>query len=1406
VAVMERTRAQEVKPAKGSAPAARSSTTSVKPPGATVRPLMPSPQVAAAILDGADQTPRVSQKAPQKRPPAAPLPASAEKSPARVKVPEPIPRSPTKPVVPPPPVMTTAVALVQRPEDERVTPRAAAPNAAASLSAPRVSKSAPLAPPAGPAPLEAEVAPAEATAPSGAVPEAKTEAGRAGEKTAAQEKEGAPKESKEGAAKGEGKAPGKEGGKEGKGKGDKKGKEAGEEGAGEEGGGAGGAAAVVLLMPEPPSEPSQATKKRIAGVKGRAGKTASVKADLPKGDEQVGDARGAVDQPDAEAQAQAKEALIVALGKQPEPSPEIVKLCERIREVIRKKRPPDEDALMAAEPEGEALDAGNQLNSTVQDETKKVESNYATINEPPAAAPAAKGAPLPEQPEAAPTPEVKASAATPDPVPDANVSLDADAAASQQKIQDAGMEKPAAALVQTGPIAEARAAQGELDQAAKEDPAKVLAGQKDALAKADADMAALQEQALTALTASRGATTKKATAGQKGMVESEAATRTRVSGEAQQIFNDAQTAVNNLLKPLVKNALDQWEAAKTVLVTQFKNDLAVVQRKVDERHSGVGGFFVGLWDAVTGLPDWAEKAYTKAEYNFSEGVIAKITQISVEVNTVIATCELLISTARDRIAKLFEDNKKALGDWAETEKAKFDKQLDTLQAKALATRDDFNKDLVQRSSAAVDEVRTEIAELRKKAGGLLGRIANAISRFIDDPIKFIIEGLLDLLGIPPAAFWAVVAKIKKVISDIADDPLGFASNLLAGLAQGFSLFFENFPTHLLKGFINWLTGGLAEAGVELPKDLSLKSIVTFFMQLMGITWPRIRKVLAKHVGEKNIALLEKVYSMVSFLIEKGPEGIFEMIQEKLNPQSIVDQVIQLAVDFMVSAIIKAATARIIALFNPVGAIVQALEAIYRVLKWIFQNAAKIFTLIETVVNGIADVIAGNIGGFAAAVEKALTMLIAPVIAFIADYLGFGDLPKQIAEKIKSFQEWIMGLIEQALVFLIEKGKALLAAVGIGGKKEEKDGKARTPHEESVHDVVATLSQPPKGQPLPYEALRAAKEKEADSLAAIHNQSLASEKVKMSIIFAERSKDEVDHDLDFKVIIAPNQSEEDGAVPAPVPEPVAGLHRVERPAPFEAVRGESHHVPAKGLGTGIAQFLEGVADKLRSGEWQDDAAAQAVAAAFSARADTNSDVAAEPGFGLSAIMLCPEAHTEAGGVHTVEGSGPILLALAENPVGRAIVQVKRRTKSRIGAVTSFLAVNPQIPSWRIFLADVRRALDDPRFRNNHDLPPTKAVAVDLILEQAEKEFMDADESSQAYLQDRIVDRTNAVLDRAVGDGYKSGKATVSAAMDRANDGTPAGRRAALASLDGHFGSSWAQFRRPIRVSYPTGGSS
>ena len=87
--------------------------------------------------------------------------------------------------------------------------------------------------------------------------------------------------------------------------------------------------------------------------------------------------------------------------------------------------------------------------------------------------------------------------------------------------------------------------------------------------------------------------------------------------------------------------------------------------------------------------------------------------------------------------------------------------------------------------------------------------------------------------------------------------------------------------HVLQGFWEWLFSGLGSVGVQLPKDLSVGSLITFALQLMGITWPNIRKILVKHIGEENVALIEQAWQLVSTLIEKGPSGIVDMIKERL---------------------------------------------------------------------------------------------------------------------------------------------------------------------------------------------------------------------------------------------------------------------------------------------------------------------------------------------------------------------------------------------------------------------------------------------------------------------------------------------------------------------------------------------
>ncbi len=888
----------------------------------------------------------------------------------------------------------------------------------------------------------------------------------------------------------------------------------------------GGRTDVVLKMKEPPADISPASHKRIAVAQSAASNAASAAASLPTASAHVNQARAAVTPPSAEASAKAEADLVATLGERPKPSPEVEELCKQIYAIIASKTPDDEPSLIKTDPEAMAREAGNQLKGDVEGYVKRVNQSYSPLDQKPPGEPLQAGTPIEPPSGATPTPPIDADQAKPDPVPAQDASLDADAADTKSKAEQAGMDTEPAKLVKTGPIAEAHDAQGELEQTAKEDPAKVMAQQQATLAKAGADMAALQKSALDALASSRRATLSSTGSQQHKMVGSEESMRLDASKQAQAIFTDAQNRVSALLQPLAQTAKEKWDAGVGVSSSKFKQELKKVEDWLKERHGGGWGAVVSVWDDIAGLPSWVTDKYTAAERTFGNEICDTARQISTEVNGVVMACEAIIADARTRINSVFSSLPANLQAWAAGQQAKFGAQLDGLVQHAHQVQTNFTHDLIKSATQSFQDVRDQLHALREKAKGLVGQVLDAIDRFKKDPAKFILEGLLELLHIPPAAFWAVVAKIQKAVKDIADDPMKFANNLMAAIGKGFTQFFDHVVDHLLHGFIDWLTGGLASMGIAIPKDFSLKSVITFILQLMGITWPRIRKLLAKHIGEENVALIEKVYSIVANLVALGPEGVFEMIKEKLNPATILNQIIKAAVDYMVKAVIKAVSARIILLFNPVGAILQALEAIYKVMRWIFTNAARIFRLVETVANGIADIVAGNLGGMANAVEMALASLIAPVIDFLADYLGFGDLPDKVKETIVGFQEMVEGVLDEVIGWLVEKGKALLSALGIGKDKQDKPKGNAAVAEKAVADLKA--GEVSKGAF--EEALKQKKEQAAELEPSYKD--LLKDGTRLKFLFADPEEGKKKGEIDFTVEIAPNDTIATGTIPIP----------------------------------------------------------------------------------------------------------------------------------------------------------------------------------------------------------------------------------------------------------------------------------
>ncbi|KRF46544.1 hypothetical protein [Terrabacter sp. Soil810] len=792
---------------------------------------------------------------------------------------------------------------------------------------------------------------------------------------------------------------------------------------------------VELIMPEPPATLTPAAAARGGSVAGGARSAAGAARDLPTADANVADSRGAVTEPAAETAARAREELAAELGERPAPSPEIVALCERIRTAIRENRPEDEDALLETDPTHEAQAAGATITGSVQTQTAEVGSSYDAMAAPPAGTPA-----LTPRPIAAPSPTspgmgVDAAGAAPDPIPPENTSLDADVAATDQRIADSGIDTRVTQEIPDGPFAEARAARGELGEAAQRTPQQIQAEQQQAIDTAQGDMAALQQQAVAAMRASRSGTVGAVGGAQGGMVSSEEQTRESVSARAQGIYDQAQTQVNALLEPLSRTAIARWDAGLARLSQEFHDTLDRVKRWIDDRHSGVGGAILAVGDYIGGLPDWVTDEYNRAEREFGDGVCTLLTDISSDVNGVVAAAQAVINHARDDIDTAFRAMEEEFPEWAAQERARFAGMLDGLSQRVTDAQTSFVRDVSQRAVQAVNEVHAEAQARRDEAGGLIGRVVAAIEEFIDDPVRAIINGLLRLVGIPPAAFWALIARIEQVISDIADDPENFINNLVAGVKQGFEQFFDHFGTHVLHGFWDWLFSGL-ETPIPMPRDFSARSLFSFALQLMGVTWPRVREILVRHIGPTAVDVIEAAWQLVSVLIERGPEGLVELVKEQLTPENIVNMILEAAVQYLVETLIQQVVVRVIGMLNPVGAIAQAIDLIYQVCSWIFRNAARIFRFVEAIVNGMADVIAGNIGGLAAAVERSLASLIPPVIDFLAGLLHLGGLPGEIADVITRMQAVVYAAMDRVIGFLAERGRALLARMGIGGDPED----------------------------------------------------------------------------------------------------------------------------------------------------------------------------------------------------------------------------------------------------------------------------------------------------------------------------------------------------------------------------------
>jgi hypothetical protein len=300
-------------------------------------------------------------------------------------------------------------------------------------------------------------------------------------------------------------------------------------------------------------------------------------------------------------------------------------------------------------------------------------------------------------------------------------------------------------------------------------------------------------------------------------------------------------------------------------------------------------------------------------------------------------------------------------------------------------------------------------------------------------LEFIFEGVMLIAGPMGARIVAIVSKIGDSFNKIVADPVGFAGNLVQAVKLGFNQFSKNIVEHLKVGLIEWLVGALEGAGLVLPKVWDLKGLLSFVLQVLGITYAKIRQKLVKVLGEKTVGMLEKTFEFIRALVTEGPAAAWQKIVQAIG--SFWDMVIGGIKDWAITKIVTAAVVKIASMLNPVGAVIEAIIDIYHTIAFFVERMNQILALVEAIVDSIANIVAGKLGAAANYVENVMARTIPVILGFLASIIGLGDVSAAIEKVVAGIQQKVDEGIDIAIAWIVEQAKALF-----GDKAEVGDEK------------------------------------------------------------------------------------------------------------------------------------------------------------------------------------------------------------------------------------------------------------------------------------------------------------------------------------------------------------------------------
>jgi len=691
--------------------------------------------------------------------------------------------------------------------------------------------------------------------------------------------------------------------------------------------------------------------------------------------------------------------------------------------------------------------------------------------------------PLPSEPALSQPPAIGGAEAMPAKKSESEISLQQSKQDVNQSLAEAEVSPQQLHKANDPRFSAVLASKAAVEKQADIAPQQYRAAEQKAISQSAAKAGADEQKGLAGFQKAKGVSAGSVKARQLDAKAKEEAERKKVADTIEGIYKKTREEVDKKLASLETDVSARFDKGiETALkkMTDYIDD-RMFKWKLARYGSSLG--LLWLKDKLLGLPDEVNVFYEAGRKLFAQELDRVITDIARLVETRLQEAKDAIAKGQKEISVYVQGlpkNLQAVGKAAEKEMTG---RFDELRQGVDDKKNDLAQNLAQRYKEAHDKAGEKLKEMQSENKGLL----TSLKEKLGEVLKVLRDFKERIMG--------MLKKGKAAIDLIVADPIGFLKNLLAALQQGFNQFVDNIWTHLKKGFMSWLFGSLAKAGIEIPSDLTLPSILKLVLGVLGITYEKMRAKAVKILGPTSVTVIEKVAGYVGALIKGGPAALWEMVKEDLG--DLKKMVIDAIQDWLITTLIKKAVTKIVSMFNPVGAIVQAIIMIYDVVMFVVNKAAQLLDFVEAVVSSIAEIASGAVGRAANWIENSLGKLVPVLIGLLASLIGLDGISEKIREFILKVQDRVDKAIDKVIGKVVETVKKMFGAVKAGAGKVLEWWKQKKPFKTAGganHDIYFTGDEK---KPIPMVASKDPKpiEHKLNEFLGMAKKSDASEKMK-----------------------------------------------------------------------------------------------------------------------------------------------------------------------------------------------------------------------------------------------------------------------------------------------------------------------